>query len=231
MIVITGISKGIGRAIAEVFASKGYNLIGCARNKADLQLCKQELESAYPISCLTFCADLSQPQDLDDFATFLKEQPVAIQGLVNNAAFFQFGSLVSEDEMLFMTMLHTNLFAPYKLTQAILPQMIANQQGHIFNICSTVVLQPKGNMGSYGVSKFGLYGMTKILREELKPHHIKVTAVLPGSTFTSSWDGSHIDQNRLIDAADIAKAVLAVYEQSARTVTEEIYIRPQTGDL
>jgi short-subunit dehydrogenase len=231
MVVITGITKGIGRAIAELFASRGYHLLGCARNLVDLQNFKQEIEQKYNISCLFFCADLSQPQDLDNFVAFLQQQNQPLNCLVNNAAWFQFGQLSSEDESVLLTMLHTNLFAPFRLIQAVLPAMVIQKKGHIFNICSTVVHRPRANMGSYGVSKFALYGMTKLLREELKPQGIKVTAVLPSATLTASWEGVEIDPNRLIDAADIAKAVVAAFEQSDRSVTEEICISPQMGDV
>ncbi len=231
MVVITGITKGIGRAIAEVFATKGYDLAGCARNQTDLQVFQQEITSNYGVRCAVCSADLSQPQGLDDFVEFLQAQTQPIHCLINNAALFEFGSLTETDELLFTTMLHTNLFAPFKLIQTVLPLMKEQHKGHIFNICSTIVKQPKAAFGGYGVSKFGLYGLTKLLREELKPTPIKVTAVLPGSTFSASWEGSEVNIERLVDAKDIAYAVLVAYEQSARSVTEEICIRPQAGDL
>jgi short-subunit dehydrogenase len=231
MIIITGITKGIGRAIAEVFAAAGHHLAGCARNKQELAVLQQELETKYKIKCYFSSADLSQPQDLDNFISFLAQIPQKPIALINNAALFQFSSLIDEDESLLHTMLHTNFFSAYQLSKAVIPQFIAQQKGHIFNICSSVIYQPRKDMGSYGISKFALYGMTKILREELKPHHVKVTAVIPGSTFSNSWIDTQIDENRLIDAMDIAKAILTVFQQSPRTVTEEILIRPQEGDF
>ena len=86
-------------------------------------------------------------------------------------------------------------------------------------------------MGSYGISKFALYGMTKLLREELKPFGVKVTAVMAGSTFTDSWRDSKVNPDLLVAPKDIATAILAAFLQSPNSVTEEICIRPQEGDL
>ena len=78
-----------------------------------------------------------------------------------------------------------------------------------------------------------MYGMTQVLREELKPHGIKVTAVLPGATRTGSWDGfaDSLPEDRLMDPADVAETIYSTYSLSVRSVVEEIIIRPQLGDL
>ncbi|MFX4967359.1 SDR family oxidoreductase, partial [Acinetobacter baumannii] len=85
----------------------------------------------------------------------------------------------------------------------ILPAMLAAKSGHIFNICSIASLQAYANGGSYSISKFALYGFSKNLREELKPKGIKVTAVMPGATMSSSWDGFEIDPKRIMETNDI----------------------------
>jgi short-subunit dehydrogenase len=84
MIIITGLTKGIGRAVAEEFASKGYNLAGCARNCIELANLKQELETKYAIKCYFQSANLSQPQDLENFSEFVAELPEKPQALINN---------------------------------------------------------------------------------------------------------------------------------------------------
>jgi short-subunit dehydrogenase len=109
--------------------------------------------------------------------------------------------------------------------------MIQAKQGHIFNICSIASLQAYANGGSYSISKFALLGFSKNLREELKPHGIKVTAVCPGATLSASWDGFDIDPKRIMEAADIAKMVLAASQLSSMAVVEDIILRPQLGDL
>jgi short-subunit dehydrogenase len=109
--------------------------------------------------------------------------------------------------------------------------MMEAKKGHIFTICSTASIMAYPNGGSYCISKFALYGMTKVLREEMKPHNVKVTAVLPGATFTDSWKGVDLPEERFIDSMDIAESIWATYSLSPRAVVEEILIRPQLGDL
>ncbi|HTL10732.1 MAG TPA: SDR family NAD(P)-dependent oxidoreductase, partial [Chitinophagaceae bacterium] len=81
------------------------------------------------------------------------------------------------------------------------------------------------------ISKFALLGFSKNLREELKPHQVKVTTVLPGAAYTDSWSGSGIDPARIMEAADIAKMIYAAAQLSPQACVEEIVLRPQLGDL
>jgi short-subunit dehydrogenase len=90
---------------------------------------------------------------------------------------------------------------------------------------------PYINGGSYCISKYAMYGMTQVLREEMKEHNVRVTAVLPGATYTSSWEGADLPPERLMKPEDVASAVWNAYEMSSRTVVEEIILRPQLGDL
>ncbi|MEL7342484.1 MAG: SDR family NAD(P)-dependent oxidoreductase, partial [Bacteroidota bacterium] len=87
------------------------------------------------------------------------------------------------------------------------------------------------NGGSYSISKFAMLGFSKNLREELKPHGIRVMSVMPGATFTASWEGVDVPEERLMPAEDVASMVWAMYNTSYRTVVEEIIIRPMLGDL
>jgi short-subunit dehydrogenase len=87
------------------------------------------------------------------------------------------------------------------------------------------------NGGSYCISKFAMYGMSKVLREELKNDGIRVSSVLPGATFTASWEGSDLSQDRFLSPEDVAEMVVATYKLSPRTVVEDIVLRPQLGDL
>jgi NADP-dependent 3-hydroxy acid dehydrogenase YdfG len=109
--------------------------------------------------------------------------------------------------------------------------MIERKKGHIFNLCSTASITAYTNGGAYCVSKFALYGMTKVLREELKPHGIRVTAILPGATLTASWEGVDLPPERFIQATDVAKMIWSAYNLSPGAVIEEILMRPQLGDI
>ncbi len=87
------------------------------------------------------------------------------------------------------------------------------------------------NGGSYSISKFALLGFSKVLREELKSSGIKVTAVMPGATWSDSWSGAELPYERLMEAEDIAESILSIYKLGPSAVVEEIILRPQLGDL
>ena len=98
-----------------------------------------------------------------------------------------------------------NLYTAYHVTRAFLPSMMKKKSGHIFNMCSIASLSAYKNGGSYSISKYALMGFSKNLREELKPYNIKVTAVYPGAVYTSSWEGSGVEPQRIMEVNDIAK--------------------------
>ena len=109
--------------------------------------------------------------------------------------------------------------------------MIAQRRGHIFNICSVAALGAYPNGGSYSISKWALLGFSRNLREELKSHGVKVTAVHPGATMSGSWEGFPIDPERIMTADDIATLIVASTGLSPQACVEDILIRPQLGDL
>lgn len=231
-IVITGGTKGIGKALVKVFAAKGFDVVTCSRNQGDLDHLKREVESSIPaVRIHVFQADISRKAEVDRFITFVESLRRPVDVLVNNAGIFLPGQVSNEAEGIFEKMIHTNLFSAYHLTRGLIAGMMERKSGHIFNICSTASITPYINGGSYCISKYALYGMSKVLREEMKPHDVKVTSVLPGATFTASWEGTDIPPSRFMKPEDVASSIWNAYEMSALTVVEEIIIRPQLGDI
>lgn len=230
-VVVTGGSKGIGRAICSLFLSKGYTVITCARSKEDLEKCNSEWKQQFGGEFHFCVADLSKKEEVMSFAAFVRSKIEKIDVLVNNTGVFLPGQISTEEEGVFEQMMHTNLFSAYYLTRQLLPLLVQNGEGDIYNICSTASIMPYSNGGSYCISKYALYGMTKVLREELKEKNIKVTAVLPGATFTSSWDGVDLPQSRFVKPEDVAESIWSAHSLSANAVVEELLIRPQLGDL
>ena len=230
-VVITGASRGIGQSIAEGFAKKGAHLFLCARNMEKTMTWQQELMKKYAISISSFDADLSNPTEVKAFAQHVLNATDQIDILINNTGTYEPGSTYNEAEGQLEKMLNVNLFSAYHLTRALIGSMIKKKSGHIFNICSIASLNAYPNGGSYSISKWALAGFSKNLREEMKPHHIKVTAVYPGATLTSSWDGMNIDPKRILEANDITKMMIAASELSIQACVEDIVIRPQLGDL
>ncbi|MBC6989146.1 SDR family oxidoreductase [Hymenobacter sp. BT491] len=233
-IVVTGGTKGIGRAIVERFLRAGFAVATCARSQSDLAALATAVQQEFPGAVLhTFAADLSRQEETQRFADFVRGVGLPVEVLVNNAGLFIPARLQDEpaDGSALRAMIDVNLYSAYDLTLALLPAMIARRQGHIFNMCSIASIMAYPNGGSYSIAKFALYGMTKSLREELKPHNLRVTAVLPGATLTASWEGVDLPAERFIKSEDVAEAVFSAYSLSPQAVIEELIIRPQLGDI
>ncbi|SFB59662.1 SDR family oxidoreductase [Algoriphagus aquimarinus] len=230
-ILVTGGTKGIGRAIIERFAAEGFDIFTCARNEADLASLKTFLEEKHSgIKVLAIQADLSKKADVTRFVNEVKTIGIP-DVLVNNTGVFIPGTIHDESEGNFELMMETNLYSAYYLTRGFAQEMIARKSGHIFSIGSVAGLTAYPNGGSYAVSKWAMLGMTKCLREELKPHQIKVTSILAGATYTSSWEGVDLPIERFMKSEDVAESVWAAYNLSPQSVVEEIVIRPQLGDI
>ncbi|WP_439883421.1 SDR family oxidoreductase [Pontibacter sp. MBLB2868] len=231
-ILVTGGTKGIGRAVIEQFAKEGFHIITCSRNEKDLKKLKLDIEQKYTFSKVLFHeADLSDRKSLKTFTDYVANLSVKVDILVNNSGLFVPGKLTEEDEESLPFMINTNLYSAYYLTRAIIGDMIKRRSGHIFNLCSTASITPYINGGSYCISKYALYGMTKVLREETKEHNVRVTAILPGATLTASWEGVDLPPERFIKAEDVAMAIYNAYILSENSVVEEMLIRPQLGDI
>ena len=231
LIVVTGGTKGIGRAIVHLFADKGFDVITCSRSEADLQVLKAEIEAQYPkINFQVHHCDLAVKLEVEGFVSFVQTHSAGLEVLVNNAGLFVPGEVQSEPDGTLEQMLNVNLMSAYHLTRGLLHEII-NSEGHIFNMCSVASLMPYKNGGSYCISKYALLGMTKVLREEMKEQKVRVTAVMPGATYTASWEGSDLPEDRFMSAEDVAHAVWGAYALSPRSVVEEIVIRPQEGDI
>jgi short-subunit dehydrogenase len=231
-IIITGASKGLGRAIAEKFAANGHDLFLCSRDPKALEAAALQLESRYPsISIRARAFDLGEKDQARGFGQWVLDSGESADVLVNNAGQFLPGSVHDEGEGVLEQLIAVNLYSAYHLTRMLLPAMMARKTGHIFNICSVASLKAYPNGGAYSISKFALAGFSANLREELKASGIKVTAVYPGATYTGSWAGSGVDPDRIMEAADIAEMLYASTTLSRQATVEEILLRPQLGDL
>ncbi len=230
--VITGASRGIGRAVAERFAMNGYDLFLSSRKEHGLLQSMEELRSAYPnVTIQGQAFDLSKKDQARLFGEWVLNNSDGIDVLVNNAGSFIPGSISQEEDGALEAMLEINLYTAYHTTRTLLPRMIRQQRGHIFNICSIAALAAYPNGGAYSISKFALLGFTKNLRLELQPHRIRVTAIIPGAVYTDSWKGSGVSESRIMEAGDIASAIFNATQLSPQAVVEEIILRPQLGDL
>jgi len=230
--VITGASRGIGKAVAQIFALHGYDLFLCSKNEAHMLQTVEELQTRFPnISINAKAIDLGKKKGAQLFGEWVVANTDTIDILVNNAGTFIQGNISDEPDGALEQMLEVNLHSAYHTTRALLPKMMAEKNGHIFTVCSIASLAAYPNGGAYSISKYALLGFTKNLRQELMPYNIKVTAIMPGAVYTDSWKESGVDENRIMQAEDIATIIYTASRLSPQATVEEIIVRPQLGDL
>jgi short-subunit dehydrogenase len=232
VLVLTGGTKGIGRAVNMKFASQGFDIITCSRSSENLDLLKQEIIHQFP-ECGIYCipADLSQRTGVDKFFNYVRSIQTPVDVLVNNAGIFLPGQVYREPEGNLEYLMNLNVYSAYHLIRGIVKEMISRNAGHIFNLCSVASISAYPDGGSYGISKFALYGLTKALRQELKEFNIRVTAVIPGATLTDSWKGTGLPPERFMNPEDVAESIFSAWKLKGSSVVEEIIIRPQLGDI
>lgn len=223
--IITGATKGIGKAIAVALAKQGYNIIACARNMDELVAFEKEL-SQFGVSVLTIRTDCSIKAEVIDFVEQAMTFAPEIDVLVNNVGVFIPSLLLDEEDEVFEIQQQLNINAAYYISKRIGKLMRKQGFGHIFNICSIASKAPVENAGSYSVTKAAMLSLNHVLRGELAPYNVKVTAIMPGSTYTASWDGTTIAKEKFVQPEDIAKAITNVLALGNGANVEELVITP-----
>jgi short-subunit dehydrogenase len=231
-VVITGATKGIGKAIARNMAINGHNLALCARNLADLEAVKSEILNLYPNCTIAIKeTNCSIKDEVLAFADFAVEQFGRIDVLVNNVGLFTPSFILEEQIDSLELHMRTNLFAAYYLYKKLAPMMKDHQHGYIFNICSVASMQSIVSAGTYCVTKAALLSLNDIMREEMMAHQVKVTAILPGATLTDSWSGTDLPSDRFIQPEDIATAIEDALKMSKGANIDRIVLKPTRGQF
>lgn len=186
--LVTGASAGIGKAIAEELAAGGTHLVLTARRRDRLEELAKQFRSHYKISVEIFEADLVKPSAPNQIFEFTKEKGIAVDLLVNNAGFGQYGELSLVDPQRLLDMVQVNCSAVLHLTSLYLPDMIARRGGDVLIVSSTAAFQAVPYISTYAATKaFDLY-LAEGLVEEMKPHGIRVCALCPGTTESEFHD-------------------------------------------
>ena len=180
--LVTGASAGIGKALAQELAAGGTHLILTARRRDRLEELATHLRSKFRIQAEIFEADLSKPSAPQEIFNFTQEKGIAVDLLINNAGFGQFGELTTVDTQRLLDMVQVNCTAVLHLTRLFLPSMIARRSGDVLIVASTASFQAVPFISTYAATKvFDLY-LAEGLAEEMKPHGIRVCALCPGTT-------------------------------------------------
>lgn len=232
IVLITGASQGIGEAIAKVFAAevRGVRLALVARNKKNLEKVAKaclRLGAAAEV----FPCDVADEAAVRVLASAVTRRFGAPDVLINNAGKFFAAPFLAMTVADFDRTLSANLRSVFLVTREFAPGMVRRGRGDIFIMSSIAGRAAHPGGAAYSAAKFGVSGLSQVIRAELKNEGIRVCCVYPGATRTPSWDGSGVPAGRMMPAGDVARAFLDIYRLTRKTVVEEIVLRPQRGDV
>ncbi|MDN3585854.1 SDR family oxidoreductase [Pedobacter aquatilis] len=223
--LITGATKGIGRAIAVKLWQNGFDLALVARNQKELESFKNEL-LLNRRKVLIYVVDCSNKEQVYNFLNKVDDELGFVDVLVNNVGTYLPGSLIDEKDEVFEKQQQLNINSAYYISKFFAKKMRSARRGHIFNICSVASKAAVKNGGSYSVTKAAMLSLNNVLRQELAPHNVKVTAFLPGSTKTSSWEGTTIPDEKFVQPEDIAETLFTILNLSKGVNVDEVLITP-----
>jgi 3-oxoacyl-[acyl-carrier protein] reductase len=226
-VLVTGASRGIGKAIALRFGLAGADVAVTARNHADLTEVANEI-SDMGGNCLVVPSDLRSPDSITNLVQVVQKQFESLDILVNNAGVGVWGpigeiTLVQYDEMF-----DVNMRAVFLLTQAVLPTMIARESGHILNIASTSSRWAYAEGTAYCASKFAVLGFNEALAKELRTTGVRVTAICPGQVNTYLGGSGPEDwEEDMLNGDDVAELALQAVTMPSHAIVTEMVVWPR----
>ena len=227
-ILITGATKGIGRALVARFAPAASALHLVARNSQDLDALKEEL-SAVDCTVQVYPCDLSEASSVEALINDLQTHLTELDVLINNAGVYLPGALLTEPAGNLHYMIQLNVLSHYELVRGLYQKM--PRGSHVIHMASVASRKRFDGKPSYSISKHAQGVMTDALRHELRPLGIRVTSVMPGPTWSHSWEGAEFPKERLLDAKHVADAVWHAWQMPPEAVIEELVLRPFEGDI
>jgi NAD(P)-dependent dehydrogenase (short-subunit alcohol dehydrogenase family) len=224
--IVTGGTKGIGRAIAEALAAEGMNVCVGARSVDEVKQTVRELEGAGASATGAAC-DVRVYEEVEALVAHAVEEFGGVDVLVNNAGVGLFKPVEETSPEEFRAVLETNLFGVFYGCRAVIPEMKKRGGGYIVNISSLAGANPHPRMAAYNASKFALNGFSEALMQEVRHDRIKVSYVMPGSVNTEFGGGTVSEENAWqLQPEDIARVVVDLLRHDARSLPSRVEIRP-----
>jgi NAD(P)-dependent dehydrogenase (short-subunit alcohol dehydrogenase family) len=225
--VITGGTKGIGRAIAEAFAREGMNVCVGARSLDEVKQTVRELESVEGVSATGAACDVRASEECEALIAHAVEELGGVDVLVNNAGVGLFKPVEETTPEEFRDVLETNLFGVFYCCHAAIPEMKRRGGGYIINVSSLAGANPHPRMAAYNASKFALNGFSEALMQEVRHDNIKVSYIMPGSVNTE-FGGGEVSEERAwqLQPGDVARVVLDLLQHDERSLPSRVEIRP-----
>jgi 3-oxoacyl-[acyl-carrier protein] reductase len=227
--LITGGSRGIGKAIAGKLAQLGAAVSVCGRSAKALEAAASEL-GKYSAKVMTTVADVTKPADISSLVESTERKLGAITVLVNNAGIGNpgFGAIQEKTESDWDLVMDTNLKGVFLAARAVAPLMIQRRRGDIINIGSLAGKNTFVGGGIYCASKWGLQGLSGCMAEDLRGYGIRVSVICPGSVATEFSGRGPKDVAKVLTAEDVAHAVAMVMQQGPQSFISEVQLRPVT---
>lgn len=223
--LVTGGSRGIGKAVAAQLLADGWAVYLCSRSKDSVEAAVEDLDSRYRNSVFGRVCDVRQQAEVEATVAWVLEKAGRIDCLINNAGLGIFGSIDELSPEDWRLVLGTNLDGAYYAIHAVAPVMKRQGDGWIINIASLASRNSFAGGAAYNASKFGLLGLSDAAMLDLRPHGIRVSAVLPGSVDTDFLT-SDKDESWMLRAEDVARAVVDLLAYPGRALPSRIELRP-----
>ena len=221
--LVTGAGKGIGKAIAIALAQEGVHVGLVARTEKDLLAVAEEIK-ALGVNAFIATADMADRIVVEAAIAKLQDQLGSIDILINNAGTAAFGKFLELEPEVWENMIKVNLFGVYYATRAVLPQMIERKTGDIINVSSTAGKTGNAVTSAYSASKFGVFGLSESLMQEVRKHNIRVTALAPSTVVTDLANSANLitgDPERVMHPEDFAEFVIAQLKLNRRVFVKE----------
>jgi 3-oxoacyl-[acyl-carrier protein] reductase len=226
--IVTGGTKGIGRAIAEALAAEGMNVCVGARNLDEVKQTVRELEGlGGEVGATGAACDVRVYEEVEALVAHAVEEFGGVDVLVNNAGIGLSKPVEETSPEEFRAVLETNLFGVFYGCRAVIPEMKRRGGGYIINISSLAGANPHPKMSAYNASKFALNGFSEALMQEVRHDRVKVSYIMPGSVNTEFGGGTVSEENAWqLQPEDIARVVVDLLRHDERSLPSRVEIRP-----
>lgn len=231
-VLVTGGTRGIGKAVATLYAKNGYNvIINYVSDKTDIEKLKNEFNE-YDTELLLIKADVSKNEEVENMVQKSIERFEKIDVLVNNAGITRDNLLLRMSEEDFEKVIEINLKGTYLVTKAVSKYMMKKRSGNIINLASVVGVSGNAGQANYSASKAGIIGFTKSIAKELASRNIRVNAVAPGFIETDMTEvlsenvkeniGAQIPLKRMGTAEEVAKLIYFLGTEDSSYITGQV---------